>query len=89
MAGRYPTSIIGVATTSERMYPCVITESINFISNDSVTYDMIINFDKSTDEGGGILIKKGESISDLNGVALTRIFVKAISGPVDFRVVGV
>lgn len=89
MAGRYPTSVIATAGTSERAFPCVIRDSINFISNDSTAYDLYINFDRSTDEVGTILLKKGEAVSDLRGIALDTIFVKAPDGSVPFRVVGV
>lgn len=89
MAGRYPTSLFSTALETEQNYACNIRESVNFISNDSATYPVLVNFDNTVDAGGTIKILPGEAISDLRGISFTRIYVRGVGGSVPFRIVGV
>lgn len=68
--------------------PFNITKKLSFISNDSSTYDMNINFDGSTSENGTFTLKAGESLSDLE-MTCTSISVEGINGSVAFRALGV
>lgn len=85
-----PIVLEGVASTSGiQRRPFRVTSKIVFISNDSDTYELIYNFDASTDEGGAGTLKPGESVSDIEPIQISTISLRGIGGAVPFRILGV
>lgn len=89
MSARLPVVIERTAPTSGLQYiPFSINTKLAYISNDSSTYDLIVNFDKPTDQSGSFTIKPGEVVSDIP-MACVSISVQGIGGIVPFRCMGV
>lgn len=85
-----PITLEGTAGTNGiQRRPFAVKSKIVFISNDSATYDLIYNFDASTDEGGSGTLKPGESVSDIEPIQTSTISLKGVGGAVPFRVLGV
>jgi hypothetical protein len=63
-------------------------ERVIFIANDSDTYDLLINFDKGTDESGTFPLKAGEAVNDI-ATDVSRLYLRGVTGAVAFRALGV
>lgn len=58
------------------------------LSNDSATYDMLVNFDRSVGEAGTFTLKAGEYISG-EDIPIREIYLQGIGGAAEFRAWGV
>jgi hypothetical protein len=85
-----PVTLEATATTTSggQLRPFVISQKLNFISNDSSDYDLKINFDGTVDQTGTFTLKAGEAVSDIN-MSCSSISVQGVGGSVSFRALGV
>lgn len=74
--------------TGQNNQPFHISSELVFIANDSDTYDMLINFNKSIEESGAFTLKAGELL-DRIPMSCHSISYRGISGSVPFRAMGV
>lgn len=80
-------SVDTTATTSDQSIAFDV-ERIEFISNDSESYNLKVNFDTSTAEAGAITLKPGEVLGPIDR-KVTNLHYAGVSGSVAFRAVGV
>ncbi len=66
----------------------VCRKQVTFIANDSPTHDMYVSFDAPVGQGGTIILKSGEILSDYP-ITCSELFVRGIGANVPFRAVGV
>lgn len=85
-----PVVFESTADTAEggRRHSFNIKEKLAFIANDSLSYDLLINFDKTVTESGTFTLKAGEILSDIP-LNCTTISVQGVGGSVAFRCLGV
>lgn len=83
-------SLDGTATPSSGfiLQTFVIKQKVVFISNDSDTYDLEVNFDQTTDQNGTFTLKAGEAVSDMP-ITCSTLSVNGVGGSVPFRALGV
>ena len=66
----------------------VCTEQVSFVANDSATNDLYLHFDAPVGQGGTIILKAGEILSDYP-ISCRELYVQGIGADVPFRAVGV
>jgi hypothetical protein len=76
------------ATTTPQRFQFVIREKIQYLANDSLSYDLKINFDADIDEAGTRTIKAYEVIDDIP-MECSYITIQGVGGSVDFRLSGI
>jgi len=74
-------------TDGNRQMTFALNYGVNFIANDSDTYDLYINFDEPVGRAGTITLKAGEIMSDLR-ILCRNLYVQGRGGDVPFRAVG-
>jgi|GEM_PF-2657900 len=65
----------------------VCKQGVNFISNDSESFPILVNFDQPVGAGGTIRLLPGEIMSDLF-IPCSSLYVRAEGGQAPFRAVG-
>ena len=85
-----PVVLEGTATTSGggTRRPLAIKQKLAYISNDSTSYDLKVNFNKTTSEDGTFTLKAGEVLSDIPLICST-VSLEGVGGSVEFRILGV
>lgn len=76
------------ATTTEQRFQFVVREKIHYLANDSVDYDLQINFDGNIGEVGTRTVKAYEVIDDIP-MDCSSINIIGIGGNVPFRLSGI
>ena len=88
---QHHSSIIAVAgngdTDGYQPMAFVCRQGVNFISNDSDAYPILVNFDQPVGAGGTIRLLPGEIMSDLF-IPCASLYVRAEGGQAPFRAVG-
>lgn len=69
----------------KRVFVC--RYAVNFIANDSPSYDLLINFDQPVGRPGTITLKAGEVMSDLH-IVCDELYAQGVGAAVPFRAVG-
>lgn len=75
------------ATTTPKMFTFPIREKIDYLANDSLSYDMLINFDGDIGQAGTRTIKAYEVIDDIP-MYCDYITIQSVGGDVAFRLSG-
>jgi hypothetical protein len=76
------------ATGGGQRRPLAIKQKLAYIANDSTTYDLKVNFNKTIQEDGTFTLKAGEVLSDIPLICQT-ISLEGVGGSVAFRILGV
>lgn len=79
--------IAGISTGGVKI-PFTVREKLVYLANDSSSYDIKVNFNRTVSEVGAFTIKPGEIVSDVPMDCIS-ISVEGVGGSVAFRALGV